>query len=116
MLPYNLNAISQTAAEVAVEMYDDELRPLVRRIIAERERLFDELGSIEGLAPVRSQANFMVARSSINPKQVFSELLRRDVLIRDVSGQPMLSDYLRSSVGTPAENDLLLKALREIFA
>jgi len=27
VLPYNLNVISQTAAEVAVEMYEDELRP-----------------------------------------------------------------------------------------
>ena len=115
VLPYNLNAVSQTAAEVAVEMYEDELRPLVQRIIVERERLFGELGGIAGLAPVRSNANFMVVRSSINPKQVFAELLKRNILIRDVSGYPMLSDYFRLSVGTPEENDLLLSALKEIF-
>lgn len=114
VLPYNLNAVSQTAAEVAVEMYEDELRPLVRRIIAERERLFDELEQIAGLTPVRSSANFMVVKSSIDPKQVFAELLKRNILIRDVSGYPMLRDYFRLSVGTPEENDLLLSALREI--
>jgi histidinol-phosphate aminotransferase len=115
VLPYNLNAVSQTAAEVAVEMYENELRPLVQRIIAERERLFGELDRIAGLTPVRSSANFMVVRSSIVPKQVFAELLKRNILIRDVSSYPMLSDYFRVSVGKPEENDLLLSALREIF-
>jgi histidinol-phosphate aminotransferase len=114
VLPYNLNAVSQAAAEVAVEMYEDELRPLVRRIIAERERLFGELEQIAGLTPLRSSANFMIVKSSIDPKQVFAELLKRNILIRDVSGYPMLRDYFRLSVGTPEENDLLLDALREI--
>lgn len=116
VLPYNLNVVSQTAAEVAVEMYEDEVRPLVQQIIAERERLYGELRRIAGLTPVRSRANFMVVRSSIDPKQVVTELIKRDILIRDVSGYPMLSDYFRLSVGTPEENDLLLRALREIFA
>jgi histidinol-phosphate aminotransferase len=116
VLPYNLNAFSQTAAEVAVELYESELRPTVERIVAERERLFTELQNIEGLAPVRSCANFMVVRSAIEPRRVYEELLGRfGVLIRDVSGYPMLSDYFRVSVGTPAENERLLEGLRDIF-
>ena len=116
VLPYNLNAVSQTAAEVAVELYEDELWPLVRKIIAERERLHAELSRIAGLTPVPSLANFMVVRSRIDPRVIFSELIERDILIRDVSGYPMLKDYFRLSVGTPEENDLLLRALREIFS
>lgn len=116
VLPYNLNAVSQTAAEVAIEMYEDELRPRVRKIIAERERLYSELEAIAGLRPVRSRANFMVVHSSIDPRQVFGELVKRDILVRDVSGYPMLRDCFRVSVGTLEENDLLLSALREIFS
>jgi histidinol-phosphate aminotransferase len=115
VLPYNLNAVSQTAAEVAVGMYETEIRPLVDKIISERERLHGELAKIRGLAPVRSEANFMVVRSSVEPRRVFAELLGRDILIRDVSGYPMLGDYFRLSVGTPEENDTLVAALREIF-
>jgi histidinol dehydrogenase len=115
VLPYNLNAVSQVAAEVAVSMYETEFRPLVQKIVLERERLYKGLERIEGLDPVRSRANFMVVRSIIEPRDVFNELLRRDILIRDVSGYPMLKDYFRVSVGTPAENDQLLVALREIF-
>ena len=116
VLPYNLNAFSQTAAEVAVELYETELRPTVERIVAERERLFEELQKIEELAPVRSCANFMVVRSSVAPRRVYDELLERfDVLIRDVSGYPMLKNFFRVSVGTPEENDRLIQGLRDIF-
>ncbi|MFL6210306.1 MAG: histidinol-phosphate transaminase [Pyrinomonadaceae bacterium] len=115
LLPYNLNFGSQTAAEVAVDMYDAELHPLVARIIAERARVFTALQCIEGLVPVPSQANFMVVRSIIEPRRVCKELLARGILVRDVSRYPMLADYFRFNIGTPAENDALLAALREIF-
>ncbi|HEY1404809.1 MAG TPA: histidinol-phosphate transaminase [Pyrinomonadaceae bacterium] len=116
VLPYNLNAVSQTIAEVAVELYETELLPHVTRIIAERARLYDGLQQIDGLDAVQSEANFMVVRSALKPRRVFDELLKREILIRDVSGYPMLQDYFRVSVGTPRENDLLLSALAEIFA
>ena len=48
VLPYNLNANSQIAAAVALEKYQDCLSPLVAEIISERERLYDEISSIEG--------------------------------------------------------------------
>jgi histidinol dehydrogenase len=116
VLPYNLNAVSQRAAEVAVENYEQELRPHVARIISERERVFGELQNIEGLSPVASSANFMVVCSDIKPREVFNDLLRRGgVLIRDVSGYPMLQDYFRISIGTPAENERMLTWLRHIF-
>ena len=82
--------------------------------ISERERLFSELNDIPRLKPVKSRANFMIVRTVSNPKIVFEELLKRDILVRDVSGYPMLSDYFRVSVGTVEENDRLLSALREI--
>lgn len=114
VLPYNLNAFSQTAAEVAVENYESELRPLVKKIISERERLYAELSRINGLAPVASKGNFMVVKSSMDPKRIFSEMLARDILIRDVSSYPMLSEYFRFSVGKPEENDWFLTAIGEI--
>jgi len=40
--------------------------------------------------------------------------LERDILVRDVSGYPMLRDYFRFSVGTPEENNYFLEKIREI--
>ena len=115
VLPYNLNVVSQTAAEVAIEMYVTELKPLISLIRAERDRVAAELARIPGLTPVPSRANFMLLRSVIRPPEVYQELLRRDILIRDVSSYPQLQNCFRISVGTPEENDYLISALREIY-
>jgi histidinol-phosphate aminotransferase len=116
VLPYNLNVFSQMAAEVAMENYERELRPLVQQIIAERDRLFRELSQIDGLSPVESAANFIVVKSVVtDPTRIFADLLKHDILIRDVSGYPMLRDYFRFSVGTPEENNRLLSAICEIL-
>jgi histidinol-phosphate aminotransferase len=114
VLPYNLNAFSQTAAEVAVEHYETELRPLVKTIISERDRVFQELSQIDGLAPVASKGNFMLVKSATDPRRMFADLLAQDILVRDVSCYRMLSEYFRFSIGTPEENNYLLKAIREI--
>jgi histidinol-phosphate aminotransferase len=116
VLPYNLNAFSQTVAEVALEMYQSELLPTIQRIVVERERLYQALERVPGVATVRSHANFMLVRSPLPPSEVHRELLVRDILVRDVSGYPMLNDYFRVSVGTPEENEKLTNALTEILA
>jgi histidinol-phosphate aminotransferase len=115
VLPYNLNVVSQTAAEVAIEMYETELKPLIGLIRAERDRVAVELARIPGLTPVPTRANFMLLRSAIPPADVYQELLQHDILIRDVSSYPQLQNCFRISVGTPEENDLLISTLRELF-
>ncbi len=113
-LPYNLNVFSATAAEVACEKYE-LIQPTVDKIISERERLFNELQTIEGVEVVPSHANFMLAKTPLKPKEIFDELLLRDILVRDVSKYPMLSDYVRISVGSPEENNKLIAALQTIL-
>ena len=114
VLPYSVNLFAQIAAEVAMEHYDSELRPLVKQIIAERERLFRELSEVKGLTPVSSKGNFMVVKSETDPRRIFSDLLEHDILVRDVSGYPMLRDYFRFSFGKPEENVQILNAIREV--
>jgi len=113
-LPYNLNFFSATAAQVACERYD-LLRPQIELLISERERVCAALAAISDIAPVPSAANFMVARTAMPPRKLFNELLARDILIRDVSKYPMLADYFRLSIGSPAENDRLIAALNEVM-
>ena len=113
-LPYNLNFFSAMAARVACERYY-LLRPQIELIIRERERVFNGMAGIDGLQPVPSAANFLVARSALQPRKLFEALLSRDILIRDVSKYPMLADYFRVSIGSPAENDRLIAALGEVM-
>ena len=46
------------------------------------------------------------------PESVWQKLLNAGVLVRDCSTWAGLDGCLRVTVGTPAENDLFLKALR----
>lgn len=110
-LPYNINFVSQAAALAALEekpLLDD----MVRRLVAERERLLGALRSMPGVRAWPSRANFFILELlEAEPKAVFAALLRRGVLVRDVTSYPLLARCLRVSVGSPEENDTFLHAL-----
>jgi histidinol-phosphate aminotransferase len=110
-LPYNLNFFTQAAALAALDEHE-LLDQRVRRLVEERERLLESLASVPGVRAWPSQANFFLLELlTTSPKAVFEALYRRGVLVRDVSGYPMLPRCLRISVGTPEENDTFLHAL-----
>ena len=89
---------------------------LVERLIEERGRLTTAIGLIPGLNPLPSEANFLLVKTVVRPRRLFEELLDRDILVRDVSHYPMLSDHLRLSVGRPEENDAVVSALQGIMS
>src|SRR5215471_9618331 len=115
-LPYNLNFVSSTVAAVACERYDTILKPLVVRLIDERDLLLTRIRQIPGLDPVPSHANFFLVKTALDPQELFEELLDRDILVRDVSHYPMLGRYLRLSVGKPEENETVVSSLRDIMS
>jgi histidinol-phosphate aminotransferase len=116
-LPYNVNAITLAAAEVAFEQ-PERFTTRTRETIAERERLFAGLARIEGLHPFPSAANFVLFRCDTVPAtDVFRRLLgEAGILVRDVSSGQGLAQCLRVSVGTRDDTDAVLAALRSIFA
>ena len=115
LLPYNLSLFAQTVAQVALERYDAELQPREVRIIAERGRVYAAIAALPGLQPLVSAANFLLVRcANLPPRKVYEEMLGHDILIRDVTGYPMLGEYFRVGIGTPAENDKMLAVLRAI--
>lgn len=111
-LPYNLNFFSQAAAIAALEERE-ALEASVARLVRERERVLAALGSMPGVRAWPSRANFFVLEilEGADPKAVFASMLRRGVLVRDVTSYPMLARCLRASIGTEEENDAFLHAL-----
>ena len=109
-LPYHLSALTQAAALVALE-YRAELLGNVATLISARQGLISSLHSL-GLSTRPSAANFILFTgfSSAAP-QLWSQLLEKGVLIRDVG----LSSYLRVTVGNEAENKAFIKALTELL-
>lgn len=111
--PYNLNAFSQAAARVVMENQPPFMER-INLIIKERDRLFAELSSLPGVEAFPAQANFILFRTPLPAERIYSGLLERGVLIRNVDG-PGLSRCLRVSVGTAEENKTFVEKLGEIL-
>ena len=110
-LPYHLSTLTQGAALVALD-FKDELLSGVAVLRAERDRVASSLREM-GLTVLPSQANFLLFSGfQTSSPQLWQEMLDRGILIRDVG----LSGYLRTTIGTSAENDKFLHALRECLA
>jgi histidinol-phosphate aminotransferase len=110
-LPYHLSAITQAAAEVALE-YRSELLGNVATLISHREWVKGQLEEL-GLTVVPSKANFLLFSGfDIPAPTLWQSLLDAGVLIRDVG----LSGYLRVTIGSEAENRLFIGALKQILS
>jgi histidinol-phosphate aminotransferase len=109
-LPYHLSALTQAAAQVAID-YRAELLAGVSALIAARENVVSALGAM-GLSTIPSSANFVLFTGfKQDAPQLWSALLEKGVLIRDVG----LSGYLRVTIGNDAENQLFISALKELI-
>jgi histidinol-phosphate aminotransferase len=108
--PYNLDVFAQAAVE-AMARRPDLVRERVREVVRERERVFAALRAL-GVEVFVSDANFLLFRTT-DAAATFDGLVRRGVLVRDVSNFPMLGGCLRVTVGTPDENDAFVQALRQ---
>jgi histidinol-phosphate aminotransferase len=91
--------------------HPDQLLASVHAIRAERDELVDWLRS-QGLAVADSDANFVLFGKFGERHAVWQELLDRGVLIREV-GPP---EWLRVSIGTPAEMAEFRTALTAVLA
>ena len=109
-LPYHLSSLTQAAAQVAID-HRAELLGGVSTLIAAREDLINALHQM-GLQTVPSSANFILFTGfKQDAPQLWSALLEKGVLIRDVG----LSGYLRVTIGNEAENQLFISALKELI-
>jgi histidinol-phosphate aminotransferase len=111
VLPYHLDTATQIAGRVAVD-YAAEMTDRVDRLVAERVRVADALATFDGVRCYPSGANFLLLRFAGDGHSMWERLAAQGVLVRDFSRWPRLDDCLRVTIGTPAENDEFLAALR----
>lgn len=110
-LPFNLNSISQ---ELAVEILKNRslMRSYIKSIISERKKLLNEMKKTEGIEPYPSDANFILFRVEESDR-IYKGLLRKGVLIKNMKG--VIDGCLRVTVGTPGENAVFLKYIKELL-
>ncbi len=107
--PYNINVLAQ---KMALAKLDAEAKDnAVAQIVGQRFRLEKELVKCQEVKGVySSDANFLLVRFD-NPDEVYERLLSGGVIVRNRSRVPGCEGCLRVTVGTPAENDRLLRLL-----
>ncbi len=111
-LPYNINVLTQIAAEFVLENISvlDQQAKLIRD---EREGLLEE--AMPALQVFPSQANFILFRVlKKNANDVFESIKQSGVLIKNMRADAgLLKNCLRVTVGTPNENEAFVAALNK---
>jgi histidinol-phosphate aminotransferase len=111
--PYNVNIKTQ---ELALEALDNVYKKdiWVEEILSSRDKLTKALKSlriVEKIFP--SDANFILVKVQDAPA-TYQYLMEKGIIVRDRSRVTLCYNCLRITVGTPEENETLIKALKEI--
>jgi histidinol-phosphate aminotransferase len=111
--PFNVNVAALQAMRASLE--DREyLMGTVRQIIAERNRLLDELPKTRIVRPHPTRSNFMLCEVvGMEGAALRDRLADEGILVRTY-GLPRLRHSMRISVGRPDQNDVLLATLTKI--
>jgi histidinol-phosphate aminotransferase len=109
--PFNANGIAQAGALAG--LLDEEHQRKTRELtIAGRDWLQARFAEL-GLKFVPSHANFILVNVG-NGKAVFTELMKRGIIIRDMTSYG-LPEWIRVSIGTEFQNQRFLEELRQIL-
>ncbi|CAM3797735.1 histidinol-phosphate transaminase [Sphingobacterium prati] len=111
--PYNINQATQDIVLEALNNVD-QVNDWIKETVAERDKLVRqllELDYVQHITP--SDANFILVKME-QPRQVYDYLVQYGIIVRDRSKVELCEGCLRITVGTPAENQILLEKLNQI--
>ncbi len=109
-LPYNLPAMTQAAAQLALA-HRSELLQTVPELLQERERVYAALSQHSSLRLWPSSANFIYGRSQTESEtaDLALRLKKMGTSIRFTGGG------LRITIGSPAENERTIQRIQQIL-
>ena len=111
---YPVDAVAEAVCAAAIadrEYY----RGMTARVVSERERLRGELLGM-GFTVPESRSNFLFAgRTKLSGREIYARLKAAGILVCYWE-KPVLCDFVRITVGTPEENDVLLSQLYTILS
>ena len=110
--PYNVNILTQRAAMERLE-HMDEIRAWAEEALSERSRMMEAVAALpicEKVYP--SDANFFLVKVN-DACGIYDALVDQGIIVRNRHRVTMCENCLRITIGTPAENDELLAALKQ---
>jgi histidinol-phosphate aminotransferase len=110
--PYNINQPSQ---ELALKAFQEvaQVNGMIQEIVKQREELIDQLSKLSIVQKIHpSDANFLLVKV-INAREIYNFLLGKGIVVRDRSRVELCEGCLRITVGTPKENNELIRELKD---
>ena len=111
--PYNINQLTQDKALVRLKLIED-IKAETKIILNERSTLIEALESITLVEKVYpSDANFLLIKVD-DANMRYKQLIKKGIVVRNRTNQPLCENCLRLTVGTAEENEKLIKILKEL--
>lgn len=108
--PYNINQSSQELALEGLQQVD-MVNKWILETTLERDRLIEKLAELSFVDKIYpSDANFILVKTH-DAVSIYNHLADREIIVRDRSKVSLCEGCLRITIGTPAENDLLIESL-----
>lgn len=104
----------QIAAAIAAFNDEQYFKKTSQQVIAERERVVDELESL-GFEVLPSKANFILAQHPENAADELADSLREKGIIVRYFAKPRIDQFLRITIGTESQNSLLIESLKQLL-
>ena len=113
--PYNVNELTQQKALERLSKLE-EVKQEIEVLLEERKRLQNDLSKMGFVKQIfGSDANFLLVRVEDAGKK-YEQLIESGVVVRNRSNQELCENTLRFTVGTPEENNQLMKILKQLEA
>ncbi len=113
--PYNVNELTQHKALERLSK-PEEVKQEIVVLLEERKRLENDLSKMGFVKQIfGSDANFLLVRVEDAGKK-YEQLIKSGVVVRNRSNQELCENTLRFTVGTPEENNQLIKILKQLEA
>ena len=110
--PFNVNLLAQLAAGAALD--DKKFLSKTKKTILEgKSYLYESLKKL-GIAYVPSVANFILIDVARDSLEVFKEMLKYGVIVRDMK-QYGLKNFIRVTIGTKKENERFIRVLKKVL-
>lgn len=112
---WNINSFGEFYMQI-FEKYRKDYERSLELLRAERKRLFDKLSEIDGIRPIPSQANYIMAEitAEISAEEIVEKMLTENVLIKDLTGKINNGkQFIRIAVRNEHENNTMLDALKK---
>ncbi|MDH5232620.1 MAG: histidinol-phosphate transaminase [Gammaproteobacteria bacterium] len=111
--PFNVNIFALAAAQAALDDHS-HLQQSVKLNTAGMAAITDAASQM-GLAWLPSQGNFVCIEFERDCSEIYQQLLQQGVIVRPIAGYEM-PKHLRISIGTQAENDKFIQALKQVLS